>query len=89
MHVTMHLSNAIRQRIIELMKDMNFADLSKVSDVRYTTLISFMNGKNKTITLNILYNLCTGLKINLYDFFNCYLFDNIIDEHEKNLKVKQ
>lgn len=85
----MDLSNAIRQRIIELMGNMNFSNLAKVSDVPYTTLVSFMNGKNKTITLNILYDLCDGLKINLYDFFNSYLFDNIIDEHEKNLKIKQ
>ena len=66
------------------MDDMNFLDLSKVSNVRYTTLISFMNGKNKTITLNTLYDLCNGLKINLSNFFNSYLFDNIIDEHEKD-----
>lgn len=85
----MDLSNAIRQRIIELMGDMNFSNLAKASNVPYTTLVSFMNGKNKTITLNILYDLCDGLKINLYDFFNSYLFDNIIDEHEKNLKIKQ
>lgn len=71
------------------MDDMNFLDLSKVSNVRYTTLISFMNGKNKTITLNTLYDLCNGLKINLSNLFNSYLFDNIIDEHEKDLKVKQ
>ena len=82
----MHLSNAIRQKIIELMGDMNFSELAEISNVHYTTLISFMNGKNKTITLN---TLCEGLKINLYDFFDSYLFDNIIDEHEKNLKARQ
>lgn len=84
----MHLSNAIRQRIIELMKSQGFnlLQLSKVSNVSYTTLISFMNGKNKTITLSTLYDLCFGLNIGLCDFFDSPIFIDIVDEHEKNLR---
>lgn len=87
----MHLSNALRQRIIELMqfnKLKKFSDLAKISNVKYTTLISFMNGNNKTIYLSTLYLLCEGLNVSLYCFFNSYLFDDIVDENEKNLKVK-
>lgn len=48
-----------------------------------------MNGKNKTITLKVLHNLSNGLEINLCDFFNSHFFDNVYDEHEKNLKVNK
>ena len=86
----MQLSNSIRQRIIELMRlqTLNFSKLSEISNVQYPTLISFMNGKNKTITLHILYNLCKGFNISLYDFFNSPLFDDIIDEYERTDKLK-
>lgn len=73
--------------LMEFNQFKKFSDLSKSSDISYTTLISFMNNKNKTITLDTLYSLCNGLNITLYGFFNCCLFNDIVDEHEKNLKV--
>ena len=84
----MELSNAIRQRIIELMKlqGFNLLKLSKASNVSYTTLVSFMNGTNKTITFTTLYEICFGLNIGLCDFFDSPIFTDIVDEHEKNVK---
>lgn len=84
----MHFSNAIRQRILDLMKLQGFSllKLSKASNVSYTTIVSFMNGTNKIVTLDTLYNLCIGLNIGLCDFFDSPLFVDAIDEHERNVK---
>lgn len=86
----MQLSNAIRQRFINLISNRktNMKKLCKDSNVNYSTLISFMIGKNKTITLNTLYKLCLGLQIDLVDFFDDNLFQDTFDEHEKKLKIK-
>lgn len=85
----MQLSNAIRQRILDLckIKNLNLAQLSKTSNVSYSTLISFMIEQTKTLTLNTLFNLCCGFGIDLVDFFDDELFKEVVDEHEKKLKI--
>lgn len=86
----MQLSNAVRQRFINLISDRktNMKKLCRDSNVNYNTLISFMIGRNKTITLNTLYKLCIGLNIDLVDFFDDKIFQDAFDEHEKRLKTK-
>lgn len=86
----MQLSNAIRQRIINLVKNRktNMKKLCEISDVNYSTLISFMTGSTKILTLNTLYKLCLGLKIDLVDFFDDKMFQDTLDEHEKNQNKK-
>ena len=81
----MLLSVAIRQRIINLTKSKHISlrELSRRSNVSYSTLINFMTGKGSTITLATLYKLCLGLNLELVDFFNNSLFIDVIDEHEK------
>lgn len=81
----MLLSNAIRQRIISLasVKDMKLKELSRRSNVSYSTLIRFMNNGSKTINLSTLYDLCLGLDIELVDFFDNILFKDVIDEKEE------
>ena len=86
----MQLSNAVRQRILILSKTKrnSLKDLSRHSKVSYSTLTSFMIGKTRTITLSTLLDLCNGLGISLYDFFNDSIFNDVVDEHEKNLTVR-
>ena len=81
----MQLSNAVRQRIIYLskVKTNSLKSLSRSSNVSYSTLISFMVGKTRTLTIATLYDLCTGLDISLYDFFDDSVFNDVVDEHEK------
>ena len=81
----MILSVAIRQRILNLTKSKHISlrELSRRSDVSYSTLMNFMSGKGNTITLSILYKLCLGLNVELLDFFNSSLFVDVLDEHEK------
>lgn len=84
----MLLSVAIRQRIINLVSinHINLKELSRRSNVSYSTLINFMSGKAKTITLSTLYDLCLGLNVSLLNFFDSSLFNDVLDEHEKTLK---
>lgn len=45
-----------------------------------------MSGTNKTMNLSTLYGLCIGLDIDLVDFFDNRLFQDVLDEHEKEAK---
>lgn len=46
-----------------------------------------MNGSNRTLKINTLYEICKVLNMELIDFFDNELFDDVIDEPEKeNLK---
>lgn len=85
----MQLSNAIRQRIINVSKEENktLKEISKESGISYPAIISFMNGSNRTLKINTLYEICKVLNMELIDFFDNELFDDVIDEPEKeNLK---
>ncbi len=84
----MQLSNAIRQRIIKLAKarKMKVRDIAIKAGINPSTLSNFMLGLNKTITLNKLYMVCMGLDIDLVDFFDDPLFENVVDESEKGVR---
>ena len=77
----MNLSNAIRLRILRLcQKDhITLHQLSLKAGIPYSTLSSFMHN-NKSIIISNLLHICEGLNIELKDFFNDSLFDNVIDE---------
>ena len=49
----MQLSNAVRQRIINIGKKehVNLKEISKKADLKYSTLESFMKGKTRIITV--------------------------------------
>ena len=82
----MLLSNATRQRIVNLSNLNHFSlrELARKSNVPYSTLINFISGKGNTIKLSTLYKLCNGLSIDLADFFDSSLFNDVLDEHEKS-----
>ena len=84
----MQLSNAIRQRIIKLAKarKMKVRDIAIKAGINPSTLSNFMLWLNKTITLNKLYMVCMGLDIDLVDFFDDPLFENVVDESEKGVR---
>lgn len=86
----MYLSNAIKQRIINLSskKHIKLKELCRRSNVSYSTLMGFMSKSNKTLNLSTLYDLCLGLEIDLVDFFDDQMFKDVIDEKEESKKVK-
>lgn len=75
----MELSQAVKERIIELSKNKNITlhKLSLDSGISYSTLSSFMNGKCKTPNLSTILHICEGLNIDLFEFFQDELFKNV------------
>ena len=86
----LYLSNAVRQRIINIRSDENIKmkQIIDNSNVNYSTVRSFMAGEKETITIEKLYRICKGMKIDLYDFFDDPLFFNVKDETEREETVK-
>ena len=75
----MKLSNAIRKRIENLLKenDMNIWKLYKATGVPASTLSYFMSGKRELINLKTLVHICEGFNIELKDFFDDPLFKDV------------
>ena len=75
----MTLSNAIKQRVIDLASERNITlhKLSLQSGVPYSTLSSFLNGKCTSITISTLLHLCEGAGITLKEFFDDKIFKTI------------
>lgn len=75
----MQLSNAIRKRIKNLLKenDMNIWKLYKATGVPVSTLSYFLNGKRELINLKTLLHICEGFDIELKKFFDDPLFDEV------------
>ncbi len=82
----MKLSIVVRKRIKYYLKqkEMNVADLSKVSSVRASTISTFMNGKTELIRLNTLFNICRGFQISLKEFFSDPLFRTAEQENSRD-----
>ena len=78
----MELSQAVKERIIELSKNKNITvhKLSLDAGISYSTLSSFMNGKCKTPNLSTILHICEGLNIDLFEFFQDEIFKNVNDE---------
>lgn len=75
----MLLSTAIRKRINNLLKqnNMNMWKLYKATGVPASTLSYFMNGKRELINLKTLLHICEGFNIQLKEFFDDPLFENV------------
>lgn len=75
----MNLSNAVKQRIINIAteKDITIHRLALMSGVPYSTISSFLNGKCTSLTLTTLLHICEGSNMELKEFFDDKLFENI------------
>lgn len=73
---------AIRERIKALCKDKDYSinKLANVSDIHYSTVRDFMNGKNNNMGVLTLKKLCDGLELSLFDFFDTEAFKNLEQE---------
>lgn len=78
----MLLSDAIRQRIKNLLKenDMNIWKLYKATGVPASTLTYFINQERGLITIRTLLHICEGFNIELKDFFDDPLFKDIEED---------
>ena len=75
----MLLSDAIRKRIKNLLKEnnMNIWKLYKATGVSASTLSYFMSGKRELINLKTLLHICEGFDIELKDFFHDPIFKDV------------
>lgn len=75
----MQLSDAIRKRIKQLLKqnNMNIWKLYKATGVSASTLSYFMSGKRELINLKTLLHICEGFDIELKEFFDSPLFKDV------------
>ena len=75
----MLLSDAIRKRIKNLLKEnnMNIWKLYKATGVSASTLSYFMSGKRELINLKTLLHICEGFDIELKNFFGDPIFKDV------------
>ena len=72
----MKLMEAISLRLIELLEEKNISSyrLSLLSGVSEATISDIRLMKNKTVAINVIYELVDGLEMDLPAFFNSPLF---------------
>ena len=79
----MSIKEALAIRLTELMneKALTAYRLSMLTGVNQTTIGDIKHKRNTAVNVRILFELCQGLGIEIYDFFNSPVFktENIID----------
>ena len=76
------LEEAIRKRISNLAKERNITinNISTLSGLPHTTLLSFMNNETHNPRISTLLHICEAFEITLKDFFDDKLFKDVKDE---------
>ena len=75
----MDLSDAIRKRLKELMKENNISGnkLSLESGIDRSTINRFMRKENKSIKIETITLICQALDMSVKDFFDDKIFNDI------------
>ena len=75
----MNISEATRVRIVELCQERNITinKLATLSGITQSTLNNIIKGNSKTPTLQTVVYLCQGFNIEISDFFNSNIFENL------------
>ena len=78
----MTLSQAIIDKILELQQERKITTnkLATLSGLAQPTVRDVLYGVSKAPKINTLLHICEGLNINLREFFNDSIFDNVVDE---------
>lgn len=78
----MNLKSAISYRIVELCEnnDITLNKLSTMSGITQSTLNDVVYGKTNNPTIKTIYYVCSGLGIELKDFFDSKYFSNLTEE---------
>ena len=77
----MLFKEAISKRILELCEENNYTPnkLAELSTVPPSTLLDMLSMKVMNPSSYVLYQLCKPLKIDMKEFFNSELFNNLDD----------
>ncbi len=78
----MKAKEAVGKRILMLIDEKGFTinSLANSAGVPPSTIYSMLNDKSQNPGIISLQKICDGLGINLREFFNCALFENIEQE---------
>ncbi|MBQ7906637.1 MAG: helix-turn-helix transcriptional regulator [Clostridia bacterium] len=78
----MSIGEATRLRILELCdkKGITVNKLSTLCGITQSTLNNIICGRNKSTTISTIKKICDGLEIDIREFFNSQLFDNLEQE---------
>ena len=78
----MNIGAATRLRIIELCEQKNITvnKLSTICGITQSTLNNIVCGRNKSTAISTIKKICDGLEIDVREFFNSKLFDNLEQE---------
>lgn len=77
----MTIKKAISQRIVQLCEENNITinKLSTLAGITQSTLNDVVYGKSNNPTVKTIYYVCFGLGIEMKDFFDSDLFQNLTD----------
>ena len=78
----MQLSDAVQTRIIDLCNKQNITlnKLATNSGLSFSTIFSIFYGKSKSPRLSTLLHICEGFSIELTDFFDDPVFDDVEED---------
>ena len=78
----MNIGEATKLRIVELcdQKEITVNKLSTICGITQSTLNNIISGRNKSTTISTIKKICDGLEINVREFFNSPLFDDLEQE---------
>ena len=77
----MTLAEALSERVNELLKNRKITQyrLFKLSGVSQSTISDIRNMKNGTVNIRIIYEIAQGFGMNLIEFFNSPIFEEVDD----------
>lgn len=78
----MNIGEATRLRIIEIcnQREITLNKLSTNCGITQSTLNNIICGRNKSTTISTIKKICDGIEIDIREFFNSSLFDNLEQE---------
>ena len=78
----MTVGEACKSRILELCRNRGITlnKLSIICGITQSTLNNLISGRNKSLTVSTVKKICDGLEINIGDFFNADIFQNLEQE---------
>jgi transcriptional regulator with XRE-family HTH domain len=78
----MTIGEALRNRIVELVdeQDITLNKLATISGITQSTINNITSGRNNSATVSTVKKICDGLGIDIREFFNSSVFDNLEQE---------
>lgn len=78
----MMIGTAVQKRILELCaeKSITVNKLATMSGITQSTLNNIMSGRNNSTTISTIKKICDGIDINIRDFFDSKIFDDLEQE---------